>query len=265
MVNAKLRMFNKPFLLAMLIGVFQIGVLVPVFLILSNVCERKSILAVDARSLMFQMAKLTTNYCIIEASTLQSSDKEGAPCFLNEDANFCNDDVVTMNSQWGQVGAKKWNADMVAMKENVIRCPFTLNQKCYDMVTQKKSGYNRFTDPEGGWNDLKEAGCYIEASCHQTDSPYCSYVPYTAGGFGQNVWYNECPGLFVTLGVTLGYAGLIEFGLTVFIVVILWQCGVVNTKDSSMKQWMKDIIKENAGAVVAETQSQLEANDVSVA
>jgi len=58
MVSMKLKQFNKPFLLAILIGGLQLPLLIIIFVALGSDCLQQTILSADAPSMMMEYAKL---------------------------------------------------------------------------------------------------------------------------------------------------------------------------------------------------------------
>merc|ERR1712224_1060328 len=78
----------------------------------------------------------------------------------------------------------------------------------------------------------------------------CVQDPLKEGGNGLVVQYKRCPQLLSTLGAAQGYMAMIELGVSLLVLFLLYMCGVINTERSYLNIWVVDLIKEAQGEEV---------------
>jgi len=303
LVNSRLRVFNRPFLLASLISAFQLSLLAVIFLLLKENCEKKQIVAYNAADMMLAIAEREvlkrSRICFERAVSLSkhsepqyqsdagralsddtrpwivpTSELSQVCTFLPEDnVNFCAD------RDWHGINEALFSVTLPASvnEPRVGHCPYRPSTGCIDVVNEYLRDANGASIHKGLETKLYEQGClwacaYFDAQwkaglnefsiadydkhehcreqhcetlwdgqCRGTEDQRCD--SYCADFAGQQVlYYQECPDEATILGVTLGFAGYLEFGLTVFFVGLLWATGIIDTKNSPMTTWVRNYI-----------------------
>jgi len=226
-VDFRLKQFNKPFLLAILIGTGQVVLVAVIFVFLMTNCPTQQIVAPDAYQLMDMVYARSSSIHCLELANTRATDGDAAGtirnCYLPDDEGV----------KWCTWVFKNANNAMMEMDHDYNpRCPFSFKAECQAMFPIPMEDV---ADPSklNTWIKDMAEGCKLAEITKSADPQDIQFLSY-----------RTCPDPMTVLGSALGYSGFIQFGLTVVIVSLLWMCGIVNTKDSAMMTWMKKYVQE---------------------
>jgi hypothetical protein len=206
-VNPRLKVFNKPLFLALIIFLHTMIVCLIMLMINVTACEEMELQKIvpNTCSLYERLADLKGNLCIMDLSVLDV--RSGIP---------------GTRVSGGRTGT----------------------QPC-------------FTTP--GWDEKWCDGSLEGTKAYQAVSGGYGECPYCAPGMPKgrqdvnvvmNMKQSTCLGFGAAAGAALGWAGMVEFVVTICYVTIFMKMGVVSMKGGGyLGDWVRSVVKENAGNI----------------
>jgi len=291
-VNPKFKAFNKPFLLAFLVGLITTGMTLALVSVMMNQCEDASLVATNFKEFDAEASKIGSGLwdqsCIQRvlrpvvnaADGAKSSAVEYQECWYHpgQQLNDWNGALLIPNAWMPESPGDYWHGESSQMKwcagrqwgttDNtafVDGVQFQTDKSCEDFGLEfvpfhkacpsypctgeayyAQNGKKITWIGEGSRSWLPAPDGY---SAPEHCFP-CVRNPVKEGGNGLVMQYKQCPKLLGTLGAAQGYMALIEVGVSVLVLGLLYMCGVINTDRSYLKLWVMDLIKEAQGEQV---------------
>jgi hypothetical protein len=275
MVNVKLRQFNKPFLLALLVLSLQLPVLLVVFGYLHNQCITRSLSTPDAATMLMEYVKLgmpciEKSYTSLKLKTPNPSIGQVMDLIRMQECKFGGGEGATLGSMsFCSAADKARHSDTDYFPpDDSVGCPWSPATECEglgrDLAGLAADGErpslhdgkpavpaSLVSDYVGCLNHAAESG-----EPYNLAEPACldegEYSSNLCGNYvgNQLLYYRECPSTAAVGGATLGYAGIVEFVITCACVGILWMLGVVKVNDrekTNIKDWIKQAYKDEFG------------------
>lgn len=251
----RFQVFDRPCLLAVLVGVFQAFFLLIIFVLFMHTCEHKQFVGGSPTDVLITYSLNIGQVTCIEQVKTTWQNGEFNNCFLydDDDASFswCAD-ADEINRKLRDEG---WNTvNPNDRRLGVPRCPFALTEHCTESIWPDGASLvgirEMMEDTAKGSAWLAAGRECVYHTWHTLDhsgKPWDGHTNNKAKRDGaQMIMYRQCPNFFFALGSALGYSGFIQFGGMVIIMSILWAAGVIKKPEPA-------VMSMTTGEVIDET------------
>jgi len=264
-VNPKFKEYNKPFLLAVIVGTITLGLTSVLFWMMANQCN--DVTVSDAQNNFED--KLTPCRCILSTATLGidrcNMALETRYCLYTKEYsdkisidNYCQNRgyMVGLVRSTGDAAASSGSAAASGAADAVAADSVAADVVAADAVAADAVVAGAMDDggavasgPSVGVgcfdaDTISVSSGWRQAEAHGTDVPICA---------GDTLYHGVCemcPSKLTTFGAALGYSGFIELVVTVPLVFVLLKCGCLQGGERGhLGQMVKEIFQSTRGDV----------------